>query len=186
MKSLKDLIIRAQRGDEEAKNELFTEFLPLVHKMSRCRNPDINRADLEQDLWEYFWKCTFTFDSEKADHFGACMCKRLHFHVKYLLRRWWKKHRMEGQPLEGVKEKTYESRSETLALEDMERVLLAADCPPQVLKITLLLAKGMTQKDISRTLGTSPQAISKYKKKLKSLLEEHPEVMEYLKGDLDV
>lgn len=182
MKSLKDLIIRAQRGDEEAKNIIFTEFLPLVHKMSKCKDPDINRADLEQDLWECFWKCTFTFDPEKADHFGACMYKRLHFHVKYLLRRWWKKHRMEGQSLEGVREETCESHSEVLALEDMERTLRSAGCPPQVLKISLLLAKGMAQKDISRILGISPQAISKYKKKLKNLLEEHPEVMEYLEG----
>lgn len=182
MKSLKDLIIRAQKGDEEAKHIIFTEFLPLVHKMSKCRNPDINRADLEQDLWEYFWKCTFSFDSEKADHFGACMCKRLHFHVKYLLRRWWKKHRMEGRTLEGMEEETYESRSEVLALEDMERVLRAAGCPPQVLMTTLLLAKGMEPKDVRHTLGISQQAFSKHKRKLKKLLEEHPEVMEYLEG----
>ena len=89
---------------------------------------------------------------------------------------------MEGRTLEGMEEETYENRSEVLALEDMERVLRAAGCPPQVLMTTLLLAKGMEPKDVRHTLGISQQAFSKHKRKLKKLLEEHPEVMEYLEG----
>ena len=81
MKTLKDIIVEVQHGNEAAKKELYTRFLPL-------------------DLWEYFWKCAMTYDPKKADHFPACVCKRLHLHVNYLLRSCWKQHKMEGQSLD--------------------------------------------------------------------------------------
>lgn len=38
MKTLKDIIAEVQHGNEAAKMELYTRFLPLVHKISRSRS----------------------------------------------------------------------------------------------------------------------------------------------------
>lgn len=181
MKTLKDIIVEVQHGNEAAKMELYTRFLPLVHKISRSRSILFNREDLEQDLWEYFWKCAMTYDPKKADHFPACVCKRLHLHVNYLLRSCWKRHKVEGQSLEGLDERGYECVSETLAMEETEKILWDADCPPRLLQVALLLAEGMTAKEIRVVMGISQQGVSKHKKNLKKFLECHPEVVKILR-----
>ena len=88
---------------------------------------------------------------------------------------------MEGQSLEGLDERGYECVSETLAMEETEKILWDADCPPRLLQVALLLAEGMTAKEIRVVMGISQQGVSKHKKNLKKFLECHPEVVKILR-----
>lgn len=181
MKTLKEWIVEVQQGKEEAKLELYTRFLPLVHKISKGKSKYFNREDLEQDLWEYFWKCTMIYDVEKAEYFAACMCKRLSLHTNYLLRSFWKQHTVEGQSMEGLEEMGYEWTSKELALEDVRREFQKAGCPPRILQVALLLAEGLGVKEICSVMGISQQGVSKHKMHLKKFLECHPELVEFLR-----
>ena len=182
MKSLKELIVEVQQGKEEAKQEMYTRFLPLVHKISKGKSILFVREDLEQDLWEYFWKCAMIYDPEKAEHFAACLCKRLSLHMNYLLRSCWKQHTVEGQSVEELDEMGYEWNSEALALEDVKREFQKADCPSRLLQVALLLAEGMDRKEICMVMGVSQQAFSKHKVNLKKFLEGHPELVKFLRS----
>lgn len=64
---------------------------------------------------------------------------------------------MEGQSLDGLEEQGYECCSETLAMEETERILRNADCPPRLLQVALLLAEGLTVKEMRAVMGISQQ-----------------------------
>lgn len=61
---LKELVLRAQQGDEAAMEEILHRFLPAIKKYSRCMGYEQN--DAAQDLREVLIKAIKSYKFSKS------------------------------------------------------------------------------------------------------------------------
>lgn len=153
-----DLVVRAQKGDEQAGEELVKRFQPLVKSLSLGREGRYLGEDMESELTLRLWELVVTYSGDPL-YFAAAARKKLtyaRYNEQRRDRARWNHEVMDdegiyllksGDPFAHLEEES-ESVERALALTDKQARLLAA------LKEEPSIAKAARRLGITRVCAT--------------------------------